>query len=47
MATIPPFEHTPLEKIPGICDGVRNAFLSHKTRPIEFRLQQLRKLYWG
>ncbi|KAF2753276.1 fatty aldehyde dehydrogenase [Pseudovirgaria hyperparasitica] len=47
MTSIPAFEHTPIDKISNICGDVRNAFLSHKTRPIEFRLQQLRKLYWG
>jgi beta-apo-4'-carotenal oxygenase len=33
--------------IPDKCKQVRTSFLSHKTRPIEFRLKQLRKLYWG
>jgi len=28
-------------------DRVRASFLAHKTRPLEFRIQQLRKLYWG
>lgn len=47
MATLPPFEHTPIESLPGIAAGIRATFLSHKTRPLEYRIQQLRKLYWG
>ncbi|KAI4195429.1 MAG: hypothetical protein LQ346_003448 [Caloplaca aetnensis] len=40
-------KYTPEDSIAGIAAGVRNAFNSHKTKPIEFRLMQLRKLYWG
>lgn len=40
-------KYTPIGTIPGVAAGVRNAFNSHKTKPIEFRLMQLRKLYWG
>lgn len=48
MATkVPTFEHTPLEDIPTISARVRKGFLSHNTRPLEFRLVQLRKLYWA
>jgi len=47
MATVPPFEHTPIDDIAPTCARVRASFLSHKTRPLEFRAQQLRKLYWG
>lgn len=47
MAEIPPLEYTKLESIPAIANGVRQAFLSHKSRPLEYRVQQLRKLYWG
>ena len=47
MAEIPPLEYTNLESIPTIANGVRQAFLSHKSRPLEYRVQQLRKLYWG
>ncbi|CAO1602891.1 Hexadecenal dehydrogenase [Xanthoria calcicola] len=39
--------YTPVDSIPAIASGVRNAFNSHKTKPIGFRLTQLRKLYWG
>ncbi|EMD70199.1 hypothetical protein COCSADRAFT_32828 [Bipolaris sorokiniana ND90Pr] len=47
MVELPPFEHTPLDNIAPTCAKVRASFLSHKTRPLEFRIQQLRKLYWG
>ncbi|KAL8720521.1 MAG: hypothetical protein Q9225_002643 [Loekoesia sp. 1 TL-2023] len=40
-------KHTPVDTIPAIAAGVRNAFNSHKTKPVGFRLMQLRKLYWG
>lgn len=44
---IPPFEHTSMDSIAPTCAGVRKAFLSHKTRDLEYRKQQLRKLYWA
>ncbi|RMD42380.1 hypothetical protein DV735_g2733, partial [Chaetothyriales sp. CBS 134920] len=44
---IAPFAETPVEDIPKIVARVKQAFYSHKTRPIEFRLKQLRKLYWA
>ncbi|KAI9671960.1 MAG: hypothetical protein M1817_002309 [Caeruleum heppii] len=44
---IPAFTHTPVEAIPTIVDRVRSTFFAHKTKPIEYRLVQLRKLYWG
>ncbi|PSN72413.1 aldehyde dehydrogenase [Corynespora cassiicola Philippines] len=47
MVQLPPFEHTELDSIPTIASRVRASFLTHKTRPLEFRLVQLRKLYWG
>ncbi|KAL8951651.1 MAG: hypothetical protein Q9222_002379 [Ikaeria aurantiellina] len=40
-------KYTPVDTIPAIAAGVRNAFNSHKTKHINFRLVQLRKLYWG
>ncbi|KAL5422853.1 hypothetical protein PMIN04_004368 [Paraphaeosphaeria minitans] len=46
-AKIPPFEHTSLDDIPAVAARIRQGFLSHKTRPLEFRLVQLRKLYWA
>lgn len=49
MATskIAPFEVTPAESIPALVNEAKAAFRSQKTKPIEYRLQQLRKLYWG
>lgn len=41
------FTNTPVDEIPKIVARVRNTFFTHKTRPIEFRLKQLRKLYWA
>jgi beta-apo-4'-carotenal oxygenase len=44
---IPSFEHTSMDSIAPTCAGIRKAFLSHKTRDLEYRKQQLRKLYWA
>ena len=44
---IPPFENTPVEAIATTVKKLRAAFNSQVTKPLEFRLQQLRKLYWG
>lgn len=45
--TLPPFTSTPAEEIPKTVARLRNAFFSHRTRPVSFRLTQLRKLYWA
>lgn len=42
-----PFEATAIESIPSIVDLCRSTFQSQKTKPIAYRLTQLRKLYWG
>jgi beta-apo-4'-carotenal oxygenase len=47
MASIPEFVATPLEDIPGIAKRVRDKFRTHQTKDIEWRLVQLRKLYWA
>lgn len=47
MSQLPAFEHTPLETIESKVNEIRSSFLSHKTRPLEWRIQQLRKLYWA
>ena len=47
MAAIPALEFTHLDAIPEIAREIRSTFLKHKTRSLEFRLVQLRKLYWG
>ncbi|MCJ1227706.1 hypothetical protein MMC12_004364 [Toensbergia leucococca] len=44
---IPDFHHTGTEGIADIYENVRRTFNTHKTKPIDFRLVQLRKLYWG
>ncbi|ERF72451.1 hypothetical protein EPUS_07908 [Endocarpon pusillum Z07020] len=44
---LPPFANTPIDDIPKIVEEVRSTFFTQKTKPIEFRLRQLRKLYWG
>lgn len=45
--TLPAFIATPVDDVPQIVSRVRNAFFSHKTRSLEFRLTQLRKFYWA
>ena len=47
MDIIPAYNNTSLDEIPKVAGQIRKTFLSHKTRPIEYRLTQLRKLYWG
>ncbi|RYO91173.1 hypothetical protein DL762_002340 [Monosporascus cannonballus] len=44
---IPPFEHTPIDSIPKLAAEVRESFQSNKTKDVEWRLVQLRKLWWG
>ncbi|KAF1825443.1 aldehyde dehydrogenase [Dissoconium aciculare CBS 342.82] len=39
--------YTPVEEIPALHKRVVAKFNTHTTRPIEYRLKQLRKLYWG
>ncbi|KAK3937906.1 beta-apo-4'-carotenal oxygenase [Diplogelasinospora grovesii] len=45
--TIPEFQTTPVDAIPGIAATARNTFKTHKTKDIQWRLVQLRKLYWA
>lgn len=47
MSLIPEYVATPLKDIPQIASNLRDAFDSQKTKPIAYRLQQLRKLYWA
>lgn len=47
IAGLPTFQATPVEDIPRLVAGCRSTFYTHKTRSIDFRLVQLRKLYWG
>jgi beta-apo-4'-carotenal oxygenase len=44
---IAPFESTPTETIPNTVNLCKTTFRSQKTKPIEYRLTQLRKLFWG
>ncbi|KAL1835433.1 hypothetical protein VTK73DRAFT_5654 [Phialemonium thermophilum] len=45
--TVPEFEATAIEAIPDIARTVRQTFRTHKTKDVEWRLVQLRKLYWS
>lgn len=47
MAGLPEFKATSLDEIPARVSTARKAFSEHKTRDLEFRLVQLRKLYWA
>ncbi|CAJ2502676.1 Uu.00g100700.m01.CDS01 [Anthostomella pinea] len=44
---IPAFEATPLDSIPKIAASARSSYASQKTKDVEWRLVQLRKLWWG
>src|SRR4051794_17290029 len=44
---IAPFETTPVESITGTVNRLKATFRSQKTKPLEYRLVQLRKLYWA
>lgn len=47
MDDLPPFEHTPIEDVKPSHERVLNKFHTHTTRPLEYRLKQLRSFYWG
>ena len=47
MDDLPPFTPTSIDDIPPIHQRVTKTFRAHTTRPIEYRLKQLRALYWG
>ena len=44
---LPTFQHTPVETIKGTHESLAKTFHSLKTRPLSWRLTQLRKLWWG
>jgi beta-apo-4'-carotenal oxygenase len=44
---IAPFEATAIETIQSAVNRCRTTFRAQKTKPISYRLTQLRKLYWG
>lgn len=41
------FEATAVDMIPAIASNARGTFRTHKTKNIEWRLTELRKLYWA
>jgi beta-apo-4'-carotenal oxygenase len=47
MDDLPTLEYTPVESIPTVHQRIVSKFASNETKPIEFRLKQLRQLYWG
>jgi len=44
---LPAFTHTEMDSIVPLVKETRVAFISQRTKPMEYRLKQLRKLYWG
>jgi beta-apo-4'-carotenal oxygenase len=44
---IAPFEATAVSSIPSIVNLCQTTFRSQKTKPLSYRLTQLRKLYWA
>lgn len=47
MVNLPELQYTSLDEIPTRIATAQKAFLENKTRDVEFRLVQLRKLYWA
>lgn len=47
MSDIYNLQFSSLDSIREASSTARKAFLEHKTRDVEFRLVQLRKLYWA
>lgn len=47
MATVPPFEFTNKDDIPKLASSVRASFARGVTKPLAYRLKQLRSLYWA
>ncbi|KAG9242701.1 Aldehyde/histidinol dehydrogenase [Calycina marina] len=45
--TITPFQATAIDAIKPVIDTLTSTFKSQKTKKLEYRLTQLRKLYWG
>lgn len=44
---IPELQYSPIDDIQSRISDLRKSFAEHKTRDVEFRLVQLRKLYWA
>ena len=47
MSDLPPLTYTNIDSIPTVHKRVVDRFHTHQTRPIAYRLKQLRQLYWG
>lgn len=47
VSDLPTIQYTPIEEIQSRVSTLRKTFAEHKTRDVEFRLVQLRKLYWA
>lgn len=47
VSVIPGLQSTPMEQIQDSISTLRESFADHKTRDVEFRLVQLRRLYWA
>lgn len=46
-SSIPDLTFTAIDDVVSVVQRVRQTFHTHKTRPLDFRLVQLRKLYWA
>ena len=44
---LPEFQHTAIEQIRGIHSRIHDSFHSQKTKPLSWRVTQLRKLWWA
>ncbi|KAM3524521.1 hypothetical protein NHJ13051_004471 [Beauveria bassiana] len=44
---IPAYEPTSLDDITASIDTIRKTFRTNKTKDVDFRIRQIRKLYWG
>lgn len=47
MSKIPPFEATSVEGIPATVNLLHTTYRAQRTKSLEYRLLQIRKLYWG
>ena len=45
--SLPILHHTSVADVSDIVDRLRKTFHKQKTKPLSYRLVQLRKLYWG
>lgn len=44
---LPPFVTTPTDQLSSTIERLRQGFWSSKTRDVQYRIRQLRKLYWA